>query len=310
MAVMRTGDHPELLDTPLRKIFFLALKDTPAEYQRWINIVETKRNFEDDLRYAEFGTVPAHTEGDTPLFEDAIEGGTKRYQPLEHSLGYVITQVMREDDQHGVMVRMTTGLRKSFRNLFEVQAYRVLNSSTTATVARDKGFDGLALLSTAHTMLGPGQANQANKPTTDITLSQTAVEAAVRNFHGIKGEKGLPAFFTPSMAIVDPSDQYTAAKIFRNAKEAGTADNDENWVRKGPDSNGVSSYLVSRYFTATNQWFLLSKKSEHDLNMFIRVHPQFETNVDFATGNFQAKGRARLVTSFGRWFGVYGSKGF
>jgi hypothetical protein len=307
---MRTSDHPELLDTPLRKIFFLALKDTPAEYTQWINIVETKRNFEDDLRMAEFGTVPAHTEGNTPLFEDAIEGGTKRYQPLEFSLGYVITQVMREDDQHGIMVRMTQALRKSFRNLFEVQAYRILNNSTSATDARLKGFDSLALLSTAHTMLGPGESNQANKPSTDITISQTAVEAAVKKFHGWLGEKGLPSLHKPKMAIVDPSDQYTAAKIFRNAKEAGTADNDDNWVRRGPDSNGVSSYLVSRYFTATNQWFLLSAKDQHDLNMFIRVHPQFETNVDFATGNFQAKGRARLTSSFGRWYGVYGSKGF
>lgn len=310
MAVMRTGDHPELLDTPLRKIFFLAVKDTPAEYVRWINVVETKRNFDDDLRMAEFGSVPQHTEGDTPLFEDALEGGTKRYTALEHSLGYVITQVMREDDQHGIMVRMTQALRKSFRNLFEVQAYRILNNSTSTTDARMKGFDNLALLSTAHTMLGPGEANQANKPSTDATISQTAVEAAQQSFHGWLGEKGLPAFFTPRLALVDPSDQHTAAKLFRNAMRHDTANHEENWVRKGPDSNGVREYIPSRYFTATNQWFILSEKSEHDLNMFVRVHPQFETNVDFATGNFQAKGRARLTTSFGRWYGVYGSKGF
>ena len=192
MAVMRTSDHPELLDAPLRKIFFLALKDTPAEYQRWINISETKRNFDDDLRMAEFGNVAEHTEGNTALYENALEGSTKRYQAREYSLGYVITQVMREDDQHGVMVRMTQGLRKSFRNLFEVQAYRILNNATSTTDSRMKGFDSLALLSTAHTMLGPGQANQANKPSSDVTISQTAVEAAQQTFHGWLGEKGLP----------------------------------------------------------------------------------------------------------------------
>jgi len=79
---MRSSDFPELLDTPLRKIFFLSLENSRPEYQRWINIVETKRAFEDDLRMAEFGSIPQHTEGSTPLFEDAIEGqrrGTLRW---------------------------------------------------------------------------------------------------------------------------------------------------------------------------------------------------------------------------------------
>lgn len=310
MAVMRSTDHPELLDTPLRKIWFRALQNTPAEYVRWINIVETRRAYEDDLRMAEFGNVPAHVEGDTPLFEEALEGGTKRYTPDEYVLGYVITQRMREDDLHGVMVRMTESLRESFRNLFEVQAYYILNNSTSTTVTRMTGFDSLALLSTAHTMLGPGVSNQANKPSTDVTLSQTALENAVLAFHAWKGEKGLPAFFTPKIAIVDTSDQFLAAKLMQNAMRYDTANREENWTRKGPDSNGIRMFIPSRYFTATNQWFVLSEKRRHDLNMFIRIHPQFETNVDFGTGNFQAKGRARLTSSFGAWFGAYGSKGY
>jgi hypothetical protein len=305
---MRTSDFPELLDTPLRKIFFLSLQDTPPEYVRWINIVETKRNFEDDLRMAEFGNVPQMAEGSAVLFEDAIEGSTKRYTPLEWTLGYTITQTMREDEQHGIMGKMTEALRESFRNLFEVQAYLLLNNSTTAS-GRYAGFDSLALLNTAHPNLGDA-STQSNKPSTDATLSQTTVEAAVRAFHGWTGEKGFPAFFAPSLAIVDSSDQFLAARLFKNAMRYNTADHDENWVKQGPDSNGISTYIASRYFTATNQWFMLSEKRKHDLNMFIRVHPQFETNIDFVTGNFQAKGRARLTTSYGRWPGVYGSKGY
>lgn len=308
MALMRTTDFTELLDTPLRKIFFMAYKDTPAEYPRWIKIVETKRKFEDDLRMAEFGSIPQHTEGAAVKFEDALEGTTKRYEPEEFALGYNITQRMRETDQHGIMVKMTKALRKSFRNLFEVQAYNILNNSTS-TGTRYVGFDGLALLSTAHTNLG-NASTQSNKPSTDVTLSQTALENAVKAFHGWTGEKSLPAHFTPSMAIVDGDDQFLAAKLLKNAMRYDTANNEKNWTRVGPDNNGISTFIPSRYFTATNQWFVLSAKDEHDLNMFIGVHPQFETNIDFATGNFQAKGRAVLITSYGRWAGVYGSKGY
>ena len=309
MAVMRTADFPELLDTPLRKIFFLAFKDTPAEYSRWINIVETRRAFEDDLRMAEFGSVPEHSEGSGIIFEDALEGSTKRYTPREYVLGYSITQTMLEDELHGIMVKMTRALRKSFRNLYEVQAANILNYSTTATPARYQGFDSLALLSTAHTNLGDA-STQANKPSTDATLSQTVIENAVVAIHAWTGEKGFPAFFTANRAIVDGNDQYLAARLFKNAMRYDTADHDENWIRKGPDENGISEYIPSRYFTATNQWFLVCPKGEHDLNMFIRIQPQFETSYDFNTGNFRAKGRTRLITSFGRWQGVYGSKGY
>jgi|SRR3989337_226364 len=306
---MRSSDFPELLDTPLRKIFFLSLENSRPEYQRWINIVETKRAFEDDLRMAEFGSIPQHTEGSTPLFEDAIEGTTKRYAPLEYVGGYIITQVLREDELHGIMGRMTEGLRESQRNLFEVQAYNILNNSTTATTTRLQGFDGLALLSTAHPNLG-NPDTQANKPTTDVTLSQLAVENAVNTMTAWTNEKGFPVFHTPSLAIVDTSDQFIAAKIFKNAMRYDTANHEENWVKQGPDMNGISEFIASRYFTATNQWFLLSEKRKHDLNMFIRVHPQFETSIDFPTGNLIVKTRSRLFTSFGRWPGVYGSKGF
>ena len=308
--VMRASDFPELSDTPLRKIFFLATRQTPAEYQSWVNIVQTRRAFEDDLRMAEFGTVPQHVEGDTPLFEDAIEAETRRYTPLEFSLGYVMTQTFREDELHGIAVRMTEGLRRSVRHSFETQVYEILNNATSTSAARYKGFDALSLLSTAHVNAAPGYGTQSNTLSTAATLSQSAVETAVKAFYTWTGEKGLPVLVTPKKAIVHANDQFKAARLFKNAMRYDTANHEENWIRKGPDDNGINMYLPSRYFTASNQWFILGDKSEHDLNFFVRVQPQFETHIDFATGNFQAKSRWRGISGFGDWRGVYGSKGY
>ena len=36
--ITRSTDHPELLDVPLRKIFFEHLTVTPPEYTRWISV--------------------------------------------------------------------------------------------------------------------------------------------------------------------------------------------------------------------------------------------------------------------------------
>lgn len=307
---MRSSDFPELQDTPLRKIWFLAVKESPAEYPRWINTVETRRAFEDDLRMAEFGPVPEHVEGNTPLFEDAIEAETRRYTPKEFVLGYTMTQTMREDELHGIAVRMTEGLRRSVRNLFEVESYKILNNATSAAESRFQGFDGLALLSAVHTNAAPGFGTQANTPTVAATLSQTSIEVAVREFHKWTGEKGLPVLVSPSRAIVSGDDQFKAARLFRNAERHDTANREDNWIRRGPDDNGIGEYIASRYFTAQNQWFILGDKAAHDLNLFIRVQPQFMTWVDSATGNFQAKTRTRLISGFSHWIGLYGSKGF
>lgn len=309
MAVMRVADFPELMDTPLRKIFFMAVDDVPAEYPRWVNLVETRRNFEDDLRMAEFGTVPQHAEGSVVLFEDALEGQTKRYTPLEFALGYQITQTALEDELHGIFAQMTRALRKSFRNLFEVQAYNILNNSTSTASTRFTGFDGLALLNNAHPNLGNSDT-QANTQATAAALSQAAVEVGVRTMHQWTGEKGLPAFFTPRMAIIDSDDQFLAARIFRNAMKFDTANNEDNWIRRGPDSNGIDRYLTTRYFTSANQWYIMPDKSEHSLNLFTRIHPQFETGSDLMTGNFIVKGRSRLISSFSHWIGPYGNSGF
>jgi hypothetical protein len=126
--------------------------------------------------------------------------------------------------------------------------------------------------------------------------------------HGWVGEKGFPVFYRPSLAVVDGSDQHLAAKLMQNAMRYDTANNEDNWTRRGPDDNGIARFIPSRYFTTANQWFILSDKADHDLTMLIRIHPQFDTTVDFNTGNMLAKGRCRMITGFSSWFGVYGSK--
>jgi len=310
MGVMRQDDFQRLsgIGIPLSKVFFLEYAAAPPEYADWINIKETGKAIEEDIRMAEFGAVPELADGSVPLFQSAIEGEVYRYRPVLFSLGYVVTQVALEDDQYGILgVKMTRALRKSFRHRFELESYRILNNATSTAAARFKGFDTLALLSTAHTMLGPNVATQANKPSTDLDLSSTAVEAGVKAFHAYKGEQGLPLYSVPSYAIVSGDDQYKAARVFKNAMQFDTANNEENWIKKGGDGNGIEKYVASRYFTDLDAWFLLGKN--HDLNLKVRVNPQFQTHTDFATGNFQAKGRARLISGFGYWFDTYGSTG-
>jgi hypothetical protein len=307
MAVIRSTDHPNLLNVPLNEVFHLHLKEVSPEYKKWIKIESTSRAYEESLKIDEFGAVPQKNEGALFQFENIDESSLKRITPLEYGLGYVITRKMRDDDLHGVMVNLTTALRRSFRHLFEVKSYEIWNNATSTT-AKYLGLDGKSLLNTAHPLMGGG--SQANKPTTDLDISETAVEAAILNFHARVGENGLPRLVTPKVALVTGAFQFKAAQIFRNAMKYGTANtNDENWVKKGPDSNGIDDYVASRYITDAGLWAILSDKSQHDLTLRVRVNPEFQVGSDFRTDNYLARGYARLESGFFNWQNVYGSTG-
>lgn len=305
---MRTDNFAELLDTPLRELVFDATLALPKEYEQWCNTFSTTRNFEDDHEVSALGAVPAKAQGGSILFEDAVAGGTKRWTPTPYGLGFVITREMWDDDQHNVIRRMTVALRRSFEHLFEVEAAKILNNATS-TSSPYTGFNSEALLSTTHTIFGTG-ATFANKPSSDVDISYTAVQTAMLNFASLVDRKGLPLIKSPSQAIVSVNDMFNAAEIFKNGPmEFGTQQNNKNFVTAGPYDNSIMNVVMSRYLTDTDAWFILSDKSEHSLNLVTRVPMEFDMDDEFHTMNVLARGYCRIVSGFNDWRGVYGSTG-
>ena len=115
MAVIRAADNADLLDVSLSKVFFMFLADVPSEYSRWCNVERMDRAWEDYMKAAAFGTVPEKDEGALVQFENIATSDTKRVETKEFALGYVITRKMRDDEKHGVTIRLTQGLRESIQ---------------------------------------------------------------------------------------------------------------------------------------------------------------------------------------------------
>lgn len=307
MAVIRASTDANLLDVALSKVFFRFLTDVPTEHSKWINIERMDRAWEDYMKAAAFGPLQEKDEGAMVSFENIATSDTKRLETKEFALGYVITRKMRDDEKHGVTIRLTQSLRESVRNLYETRAYRILNNAT-ATGTNFLGLDGKALIATDHPLL-KGGSTQSNKPAADVDMASATVESAIINFSGLKKDNGFPAMVTPTTAIFHYQQQYEGARIFRNAMQAGTADNDNNWVRVGPDSNGISNYISSKFITDTNAWFLVADKSQHDMVLRVRVSPEFKVGSDFRTDNYLARAYTRIESTFYNYFYVYGSTG-
>jgi hypothetical protein len=305
---MRTDSFAALLDTPLRKIWYQEDVVPASEYARWCNKFSLDRNFIDDYEITPLGPVPPKPEGGSVLFDALASGNTKRWTVDSYALGYVITREMWDDDKHNQIRKAQADLRRVFAHLYETRAYENLNNATSTT-APYAGFGGEALLSTSHSIPGTG-GTYSNRLAAPADISYTAVQSAMLNFHALVNRRGLPEMMVPKIAIVSGQDMFNAAEIFKNGPmEFGTDRNNKNFVVAGPDNNGFSDVVFSRYLTDTDSWFILSDKSDHDLSLVERVSPEFNTDDDFYTMNVLARGYCRIGVGHSEWRGVFGEVG-
>lgn len=306
MPAFATNDAAQLLEPGLKSIFLNRFRRFPEEYSEWMNVLGSQRNFEEDLTFAGFGPVPEKGEGISVDFEDPIQGDTKRFTHKEFALGFRITRPMWMDDQYGKMRGMTSALAISFAHLAEVQGASVLNNATSSD-AEYLGADGVALLSSSHTLLGGGTFS--NTPAVQADLSYTEVQNAYINFETLTDHQGLEINVKPRKCIVAPAFRFVAEEIFGQETKPNTADRDKNTVA----NKGIST-MVTHYLDDADRWFLLSDPAVdgmagHSIQFIWRERPIFETYDDKDTKDVKANGYARLSVGFTEAFGVYGSTG-
>jgi len=298
---MRTGPFSNLLAPGYRKIYFDDLRERKAEWNVVLNMQTSTRNYEDDYRMTSFNSFPVKPEGESIEYLEPTPGGTKRYSWTAHGAGFRITFEMYQDDLYKVTgPRMTKELSTSATYQLEVDNWGILNDAFTG--ATYTGFDGLALCSTAHTRLDGG-TNQANKPSTDLDLSITALQAAYVNIAGWKNDVGRLTLHTPKLLVISPDQAFVAEEILKSEYKPFTSDNEINSIRNLMNM----SYFVGHYLTDTDAWFIFC--GEHDMNHFWRNRPMFQNDDDFDSGDAKFKGYYREGRGFGRWQGIYASSG-
>jgi hypothetical protein len=269
---------------------------------QWVGVMHThemKKAYEEDTKVAGLGSMVPKPEGDPISFDVPIMGAGVRYTPASYGLGFRITREMWDDDLYHIMDKMASELGRAASYKIEVDAWSILNNGFNNAFT---GSDGLPLLHVAHTRLDGG-ATMANKPTVDVDFSATAYQAALDHFKTLVDERGRPVVMNPSLLIIDPSFEWAAKEILESEYKPYTANNEINVLR----SDGKMDYLLSRYLTDTDSWFVLS--DEHDLNFFWRVKPETGEADDFLTGDALYKIYSRYAKGFTEWRGVYGSSG-
>ena len=296
-----TRDSLSRLVSPgIAAIYFNRLKGVGDEYQSWINIRRSKKAFEVDSNFGGLGPFVRKSEGAVYTFDEPLPGEEIKYVHQTFGLGFRVSEEMVEDEQWGLVNKLSNELANSAAYNKNVQAFSVLNNGFNTLYP---GFDGLPLFSAAHTRLDGG-ATQSNLGATDV--GTVGIQAAIEAAENMVNERGMPVRAMPKYLIHGPSSIWATHETLGSELDPTT--NSSNKINVLKSKFGIIPVLV-HYLTDADSWFLLSEKGTHDLNMYIRVDDQFRASDDPLTGDSINTGRHRLSTGFGAWQGTWGSPG-
>ena len=300
MAISRAQALKELLPG-LNALFGLEYKKYENEHTEIYDTENSERSFEEEQKLSGFGAAPVKNEGAAITYDNAQEAFTARYTHETVAMGFAITEEAMEDNLYdSLSARYTKALARGMAYTKQVKAASLLNNGFTSFLSGD----GVTLFNTAHPTVS-GITN-ANRPTTDVDLNETALEQAVIDIAAFKDERGLLIAARPRKLIIPPSSMFIATRLLETEQRVGTADNDINALR----NNGAipGGYAVNHYLTDTDAWFLTTDVP-NGMKHFVRTAMTTAMDGDFDTGNVRYKARERYSFGVSDPLGIYASPG-
>jgi hypothetical protein len=300
MAISRAQALKELLPG-LNALFGLEYKKYENEHTEIYETENSERSFEEEVKLSGFGAAPVKNEGSAIVYDNAQESFTARYTHETVAMGFAITEEAMEDNLYdSLSARYTKALARGMAYTKQVKAASLLNTGFTSFTSGD----GVTLFNTAHPTVS-GITN-ANRPTTDVDLNETALEQATIDIAAFKDERGLLIAARPRKLIIPPSTMFIATRLLESDQRVGTADNDVNAIRNNGTIPG--GYAVNHYLTDTDAWFLTTDVP-NGMKHFVRTAMTTAMDGDFDTGNVRYKARERYSFGVSDPLGIYGSTG-
>jgi hypothetical protein len=298
MAAIRPQFKDEL-DPSIRAIFFDRYDAEPQLMPEIFNVLTSDRDQETDSATTGFGKMVQTDEMGALDYEDPVKMYKTSYTHLKYTKGFKVSQELVEDDQHNVISRMPKALAKSVVYTTEFHAANVLNNAFSTSYTSYG--DGKPLCSTGHLRADGGTA-QSNASSTGIALTEPNLETGRLALEKALNDKGQIVNFMADTLIVPVDLRKTAQILTQSTLRPGSGNNDVNIYE------GVFKVIPWRYLTSTTAWFL-ADKSNHMLNWFWRIRPEFKSDYAFDSDAALYKVRVRFSLGWSDWRGIWGSLG-
>ena len=289
-----------LLEPGLRKIFFETWKELPTQYNKVLNVLNSKKHAEHDLSLTGFGPWEARTSEISAVpYDDPMEGFEITYTHTEFLKGFKVSRAMVDDELYNQINKLPKNLARSGRAKVETDAASIFNTGFT-----NAGYDGEPLFSTEHPIVRTGgkgsnliEVSGATNP--EDILNEDTVNEALLLARNTTDDAGLKIVVRPKKLVVPPNLEPQAQRIVNSAQRPGTDLNDINTIKS------KLQIVVMDYLEMDNAFFLLDD-DVHELNFFWRVRPEFKSEEDFDTLEAKYRGYMRYSHGYSNWRGAIG----
>lgn len=301
MAINRAQIAKEL-EPGLNGIFGQEYGRYEGEYKELFDLDTSKRAYEEEVLFPGLGAAVTKAEGGPVQYDSTGEAWVARYHHETIALAFAITEEAMEDNLYeSLSKRLSKALARSMVHTKEVKAANVYNRAFNSTYV---GGDGVALLATNHPLKVGGTF--ANKPTTDVDLSETGIEDALIAIWGFVDDRALPVALRAKKLVIPRNLVFVAERLLNSPNRTGTGDNDINALY----SKGVfpEGYVVNQRLTDTDAWFIRTDCPD-GMKFFQRVAVSNKMEGDFETGNMRYKARERYSMGWSDPRALYGSQG-
>jgi hypothetical protein len=283
----------------LRRDFRDSYNQFDSQYGQWLKTgtVETAEQAATIItgmsRLLEMG------DGEPVSYEDPKIGPKVMMVDKEFGIGFIISRKAVEDDLYGKANQAAKWLAHSARMTYEYRASAFLDDAFTGTFF--KGIDGLAWMSTAHTLIN-SSSTFANMSATPVGLSISGITQLQDLAMSALDQNGDPIALDLDTLIIgnNAGDYNRALQIINSQLEPFTAENQENAFRlrsKEKYGNAPMKLVISRFKASKKSYFMVDSKL-NDVHLDVRRPVDFEDTHDFDTSAAKYKTTTR--------FAVYG----
>ena len=316
MTMVR-GQYSQLMAPGAHAAFihFLNTRQREEEYPFVFNIENSAKAYEDEWEFAGLGPMPEKPEGEQLTYQDAIQGGTKRYLHYTYGLGVRSSFELYDDDQYNIIKQIPKNLARSAHFTIDQTAWNVFNLGFSTVITSD----GVSLFNAQHPLLGgtqatnigPGLANMVyapgtypNRPSTDVDLSITALQLASQHFERMPDSQGMPIQAKPRTLIVPPELKWMAREILGSPHKPYVNTNEINSML-----NEDLNFFIGHYLTSASAWYLVGAKDETWLKFFWRQQLDEDFADDFDTRSVKQVSFMRFSVGATSWIQTWGSNG-
>ena len=103
MAVIQSGSFAKALWPGINAWYGKAYDEHRVEYSELFDKFTSTKQYEEDVGISSFGMAPIKPEGSSIAYDEEKQGFVTRYTHVEYALGFIITEIMMEDDQYDVV---------------------------------------------------------------------------------------------------------------------------------------------------------------------------------------------------------------